>query len=1379
MLIDYSRMKKTILMIFISIIVALILILYLFRHHIIGHAFKVSISSKTNKTVELNIGHVHYSIINSSVSFTNSNLKFHNVYINKHKTIELSEFKFDEIELSGLSVFHLLFKDEVFADKFIVGKPSFWFQENNNPQPFKEPPKEIIKSLKQHPDLLGDLKVVVNEIEITHGKVDLKSILDDDLHSGSVDFKIILRNFDTSKEELWSEDRVLFAKEHLVSLSGFNYQFPNGDRIGFDSLNFLSEKNELDIKNLHFDMIENNTQSKIAGVSSTMKNLHITGISLMDFQDLGKIDVDTILFSDAYIKVKRRISDTIDYNNDTVSTDKHYSKKLKEFLVGTLMLDNINIVYNNELGDTIAFVSDLDFKVSDLLFDSTFFDRRIPKLNFSSIRSEINRVVINNEKTGANISFNDFTFNELEKTVAFHEISVIERKKDSNSIKINTGSVELSNISLEGFLKKQYLPIEVSIKNPTAVIDMYAHENKRNENHKLPEGLMFSNIRVDNGSLTLNMKDNIKLNIAGIDLNSGDFSLDSITHIKNLDLSKTDFLYSNMKLILVKKRISISTDSMVFTNSSLLLDNILLKTKDDVNNNSTIEVEEVYFTGCDFNSILEKGILTLGNVSIKRPRIRGNFFHEVNNSVSKHKKETGFGYGLVLEKLSLIDGDLDFNINTGGDTISVITNVNLSTQDVDVKHFKDNTWLQNITWKLKLENTLFQNNEISVSLQELYSDRSHEVLSLKNLIVKDNDNPSRKFTINNFMIDNLDFRGINYYSFFNNDTPVIRYAKVTNPTIDLKLDTRSAGQKSSEHKKSKLTLPFELDELTMVGLSLNLEQQNNESVSFIGIGNVDFSYSIDGSENLFNDLGYLNVENVSFSDTIKNMFSAIDMVMVNPKEKDIIIKNIVGGNINAKISTENHLGYTSTKCMLSDLYVSHTFPVEISVGKLEFDDFSVNVEKTGKNNKHKPKTERKSLRIPDDIAFVNVNKFIVNDLGFSQVSMSDSATKKIHLTDLTLLVDSVRIDSTNIHRSDFSFVKSAAVEFGKENRFISKDSLYVTTISGISYNFDKHKLIVDSLAVAPRYEDTEFFQRAKYQTGRMNIVTDQISCSDFRFDEFIKRGKIHFGAIDITGLDTRIYRNKTYEIKPGTYKKLPQEALLGIEKPITIDSLKTHDAYIKYKELDKKSIVPGEIFLDSFNLSIYNINNDLKVIDNSSTMVARLNAMLLGQSKLDLKVTFPLLSPSNDFWVEGSVESIDFSGLNSMTQNLVGVTMKRGSGGLEIPLISGNGDHSDGSLLFSYNKLKIELYDREKAKNARGLTGSMASLLLNDIFIKSNNPGFLGKTRPGEVYFKRDTQKSIVSYIWKSIMSGLMSTMGYNNKEQRHEKKALRRKNRE
>ncbi len=313
----------------------------------------------------------------------------------------------------------------------------------------------------------------------------------------------------------------------------------------------------------------------------------------------------------------------------------------------------------------------------------------------------------------------------------------------------------------------------------------------------------------------------------------------------------------------------------------------------------------------------------------------------------------------------------------------------------------------------------------------------------------------------------------------------------------------------------------------------------------------------------------------------------------------------------------------------------------------------------------------------------------------------------------------------------------------------------------------------------PRYKSSEFFKKAVYQTGMMNIDLNKIICSNIRLEKIISDGNIHMGGVDAFGLDMRIFRNKMYEMDPNLYKKMPQEALLSIPQIITIDSLKTHNAYILYKQLSEKSVVPGEIFLDNVNLSVFNINNDLSVIDKTSSMIIFFNAMLLGEANTELKMTLPILSPSNDFWVSGHVDKLDFTKLNSMTQNLVGITLKKGTGEVDIPLITGTGVHTQGRIAFKYKKLKIELYDRDKAQNAKGLGGNMANLLLNDILIKSNNPGFLGKTRTGEVYFKRNTQKSIVAYTWKSILSGIMSTMGYNNKEQRQEKKTIRRNKRQ
>ena len=122
-----------------------------------------------------------------------------------------------------------------------------------------------------------------------------------------------------------------------------------------------------------------------------------------------------------------------------------------------------------------------------------------------------------------------------------------------------------------------------------------------------------------------------------------------------------------------------------------------------------------------------------------------------------------------------------------------------------------------------------------------------------------------------------------------------------------------------------------------------------------------------------------------------------------------------------------------------------------------------------------------------------------------------------------------------------------------------------------------------------------------------------------------------------------------------------------------------------------------------------------------------------------------------------------------MTENLFGISIVRGKGGLDIPLITLTDTISKGTVIFKYDKLKLSMYNRKKAKLSRGLGSGLIDFMLNGVLVKSNNPTFLGKTRTGEVIAWRNNERSFFNYIWKSTMSGLMSTMGFNNKEQRIE----------
>ncbi|MBC8319327.1 MAG: hypothetical protein H8E34_01255 [Bacteroidetes bacterium] len=1259
-------MKKRIFIIVVAVVLILGIILFLLRNVIIGHAFEVSINKKTNQTITFNIGHVDYSIINSSISFTDSKFSFNNTYINKEETVELSEFKFDELKLEDFSLFHLIFNRALIAKKFIIEKPSSWFRENNKPLHFKEKPKKIIRSLKEHPGLLGNLIIKVDEIEITHGKVDIKSLFDNEDHDGSVEFKLLLKNFDTSKEQIFKEDRFLFAKEHFVKLSNLIYTLPNGDQVSFDSTVFSSNTNTLVVNNIK--IISSSVANNIMDVNATVREILIEGIDLDAMEKMHDIDIDNISISDAYLYLTKNSSDIPKVSSDSSKNKRNPNSFFHNVKLGSFSLKNINLLNRDELGDTLINAANLNFSVSDILLDSNVLVNKIPDVNYGSITMSSGELRIAEKKSGLKLKLSNLLFNEKEGIISLAGLQINDKSDEkSTSVFSEVDSIKVTGVSAEDFAKGLPLKIGLSISNPIVDLDISKMEKQKGTRKKVDlTNFEISNVEISNGKIHVAENNKFDIRVTDLDLNSGSIKLG------------------------------------------------------DLNKIHKVVIKDFEITGCKVDL----------NLKLK------------NNAI-KIKS----GLGVTVDNITIADN-------------------------------KDTTWLKNLLWNIQLSEPVINYQDYLISCSKIVSNKNKEILLLENITLSDNPKSSLKnrMEVRELNIRSIDLTGVKYNTIIEKQTPVVGSISIENLYVDLRIDTRIKKPIAETGTLSnKKNIPFDIEEFIINNLSFKIETQDSISVSNFSLSELDFKYKITSSDNVVEGLDYLNIIDFLYSDSIKNSYAGIKKLNFDQPELKLSISDIKGGSINKLVKSENFMSYTSSGVEISGIEISETTPHNVSIKGIEIDDFVMDMEDHKTTKSASSKSDKKQIKLPDFLNNLNIDIFSAGNIDLIHSTISDTSVKKLTLTKAGFVIDFIKIDSKTFSDNNFAFAEKVSVNL-RDTKFISANSLYETSINSLSYNFSENELSVDTLKMKPRYEAAEFFKKAVYQTGKMDLVTDKIICSNFRLKKLIKDGSIHMGGVDVMGLDASIYRDKKYDMNPEAYVKMPQEALLSSPRTLTIDSLRTHDAYIKYQELEKKAIKPGEIFLNNFNLSVFNINNDRMVIDSSSEMVANLNAMLLGEAQLNLKVKFPLLSPAYDFYVSGSIDEIDFSKVNPMTQPAVGVTMKTGTGSIDIPMIHGNNKFSEGSLLFKYENLKIELYDRDKAENATGLGGSIADLLLNDIFIKSNNPDSHGKTTPGEVYFKHDTQKSIAYYIWKSVLSGILSTMGYNNKEQRYEKQAVGRK---
>jgi hypothetical protein len=107
---------------------------------------------------------------------------------------------------------------------------------------------------------------------------------------------------------------------------------------------------------------------------------------------------------------------------------------------------------------------------------------------------------------------------------------------------------------------------------------------------------------------------------------------------------------------------------------------------------------------------------------------------------------------------------------------------------------------------------------------------------------------------------------------------------------------------------------------------------------------------------------------------------------------------------------------------------------------------------------------------------------------------------------------------------------------------------------------------------------------------------------------------------------------------------------------------------------------------------------------------------------------------------------------------------------LDFNILANDYDGS-GELIIRYENLEVELLNKEYKADEQILR-KIGAFLANKIVIKSNNPNKKGEVQRGNVYFIRETHKSMFAYWWKLIFSGMKSTITGESLEEM-KKKAL------
>jgi hypothetical protein len=367
-----------------------------------------------------------------------------------------------------------------------------------------------------------------------------------------------------------------------------------------------------------------------------------------------------------------------------------------------------------------------------------------------------------------------------------------------------------------------------------------------------------------------------------------------------------------------------------------------------------------------------------------------------------------------------------------------------------------------------------------------------------------------------------------------------------------------------------------------------------------------------------------------------------------------------------------------------------------------------------------------------------------------------NSVKHLDITVSDFLVDSLsQYDTTRFYNTkDISFVLKGYKSTGK-------DKMYTTKVDTITGSATEKNIRVVGVQLIPLHPDLAFSRMYKYGKDRYDLKFDQIKFTGVDFVKLNAEGIFHADALSIGPAKVNIFVNRELPAPPGLdkFKNFPHVALKRLPIPATIDTLKLRDLDVAYTEYNPMSLKRGTVYFQNFGGNVYNLSNDSLQLRKNNHAIAKLHAMVMKTSRIDITMDLNLTAKDAAFTYKGSVAPMDMMVLNTVAKNMGLVQIESGKMQKTTFDIRANRNGSSGTVVFLYSNLKVKLLKDSELGEPPKKKG-LLSFIANTVLIKDDNPTKNDPARIANVTFERTPAASFFNLLWKGIFMGMRETIG-------------------
>jgi len=468
-------------------------------------------------------------------------------------------------------------------------------------------------------------------------------------------------------------------------------------------------------------------------------------------------------------------------------------------------------------------------------------------------------------------------------------------------------------------------------------------------------------------------------------------------------------------------------------------------------------------------------------------------------------------------------------------------------------------------------------------------------------------------------------------------------------------------------------------------------------------------------------------------------------------------------------------------------YIVKIAKVQVSVYKSSIDIEGISIHSKIKNTKNQGLTTNIASVNFNGISLIKVlfnNSFVISEVNISDIFVKsetpfDTTIKAVMLSPSNIQIGKIHLKNINFTIQDSSTAKFYAIKGGNLNfsdlnirkndtvnpsifkHFsfesneiisISADSMYTYKLCGVAYSTSTNQLKSEQLSIIPSYKDYDFTSKYKYTIDCIEARFINIKIHNFSLSAYLKFKEIKTSFVEIEKMDITAFRDNRRK-NDHAIKPCFQEVLYNFPDKINIDSVGITNGNITYTEHDEEASKPGSIRFNDINAKVYHISND--TIYKTKTAFFELNgkAKLMGKSNMRILLKARLYDKNNTFTLEGDLSAIKANDLNPMLKNNAFVYARTCViDGMKFKFTANNYKAS-GKLTLRYHALDITMKD-EKSDNTSGIKEVIVSLIAN-MKVYNSNPQPGKDVRIGIISYKRDPERFLFNYCFKSMLTGI------------------------